>query len=141
MSLYENDRRRTPRHRTRLAIRVLVLVTKRIEDEMEESVLTCNGYTHNISETGLALVISSRSINETFLDRSNCKMQVVLTLPVGSVEITAVPVRFEHVTGGETGAGQDVPTDDGFLIGMHISEMSDEARARYVEYIRELSRP
>lgn len=140
MSLYENDRRSNPRHRTQLAIRVLVLVTKRMDDDVE-SVLTCNGYTHNISETGLALVISARSINETFLDEGNCTMQVVLTLPVGSVEITGVPVRYEHVVGGETDAGQDVPTDDGFLVGMIITGMSDDTRARYVEYIRELSRP
>jgi hypothetical protein len=140
MSLYENDRRRTPRHRTQLAIRVLVLVTKRTADELE-SVLTCNGYTHDISESGLALIISARSINETFLDRGDCKMQVVLTLPVGCVEITAIPVRYEHVLGGETNSGQDVPTDDGFLVGMLITEISDEARARYLEYIRELSRP
>lgn len=140
MSLYENDRRSTPRHRTQLAIRVLVLVTKRVVDDLE-SVLTCNGYTHNISESGLALIISARSINETFLDKGDCKMQVVLTLPVGSVEITAIPVRYEYVLGGETSSGQDVPTDDGFLVGMFITEISAEARARYLEYIRELSRP
>ncbi len=140
MSLYENDRRSNPRHRTQLAIRVLVLVTKRMDDDTE-SVLTCNGYTHNISETGLALVISARSINETFLDEGNCTMQVMLTLPVGSVEITCVPVRYEHVLGGETNAGQDIPTDDGFLVGMIITGMSDDMRARYLEYIQELSRP
>ena len=140
MSLYENDRRSTPRHRTQLAIRVQVLVTKRMDDDVE-SVLTCNGYTHDISETGLALIISAKSINETFLDKGNCTMQVVLTLPVGSLEITGVPVRYEHVVGGETDAGQDVPTEDGFLVGMVITEISGDTRARYVEYIRELSRP
>ena len=142
MSLYENDRRSTRRHRTQLAIRVLVLVTKRTDDDDDvESVLTCNGYTHNISETGLALIISAKSINETFLDKGNCTMQVVLTLPVGSVEIKGVPVRYEHVVGGETDAGQDVPTEDGFLVGMIITEMSDDTRARYVKYIRELLPP
>ena len=140
MSLYENDRRTSPRHRTQLAIRVLVLVTKRMTDE-RDSVLACNGYTHDISASGLALVVSARSINETFLDRGDCTMQVVLTLPVGSVEIRAVPVRYEYVLGGETNSGKDVPTDDGFLVGMLITEMSDEARVRYLEYIRELSRP
>ena len=140
MSLYENDRRSAPRHRTRLAIRVLVLVTKRTADDLE-SVLTCNGYTHDISESGLALIVSARSINETFLDRVDCKMQVVLTLPVGSVEITAIPVRYVHVVGGETDSGQDVPTDDGFLVGMLITEISNESRSRYLEYIRELSLP
>ena len=140
MSLYENDRRSAPRHRTQLAIRVLVLVTKKMAENLE-SVLTCTGYTHNISESGLALIISARSINETFLDKGDCKMQVVLTLPVGSVEITAIPVRYEYVLGGETNSGQDVPTDDGFLVGMFITEISPEARARYLEYIREIARP
>lgn len=139
MSLHENERRTTRRQRTLLAIRVLVLVTKRVEGE-EECVLTCNGYTHDISETGLALVISARSINETFLDCENCTMQVVLTLPIGSVEITAVPVHYQHV-GGDTDKGQEMPTEDGFLIGMIITEMSDDARARYKEYLQELLQP
>ena len=140
MSLYEKDRRSAPRHRTLFAIRVLVLVTKRIANA-RDSVLTCTGYTHDISESGLALIISARSINETFLDKGDCTMQVVLTLPAGPVKITAVPMRYEYVLGGATNAGQDVPTDDGFLVGMLIKEISNEARARYLEYIRELSRP
>ena len=140
MSCYENDRRSTPRHRTQLAIRVLVLVTKRVDDNAE-SVLTCNGYTHNISETGMALIISARSIDETFLDKESCTMQVVLTLPVGSLDITGVPVRHEHLTGGETNDGQGIPTEDGFLVGMFITRMSDDTRIRYIEYIRELSQP
>jgi len=134
MSLYENDRRTTRRQRTLLAIRVLVLVTKKLGED--ESVLTCNGYTHDISETGLALVISARSINEAFLDGDSCTMQVVLTLPIGSVEITATPVHYQHV-GGDADKSQEIPTEDGFLVGMLITEMSDEARSRYVQYLRE----
>lgn len=135
MSLYENERRTTRRRRTQLAIRVLVLVTKRMGED--ESVLTCNGYTHDISETGLALVISARSIDETFLDGENCTMQVVLTLPIGSVEITAVPVHYRHVGCDDAEAGKDIPTEDGFLVGMIITEISDDARSRYVQYLRE----
>jgi hypothetical protein len=67
-------------------------------------------------------------------------MQVVLTLPIGSVEITAVPVHYQHV-GGDTDKGQEMPTEDGFLVGMLITEMSDDARARYTEYLRELLQP
>ncbi|HEX8141658.1 MAG TPA: hypothetical protein VF553_03625 [Pyrinomonadaceae bacterium] len=136
MSLYENERRTTPRHRTQLAIRVLVLVTKRTA-ENGESVLTCIGYTHDISETGLALVISARSIDEAFLDRADCTMQIGLTLPIGSVDITAIPVRYERVTDGRTNAGEEFPHEHGFLVGLLITEMTDDARSRYVGYIRE----
>ena len=137
MSLYENDRRKTRRHRTQLAIRVLVLVTKRTIDD-GENILTCIGYTHNISESGVAVVISARSIDESFLNRRDCTMQVGLTLPTGSVDITAIPVRFERVADGKTESGEEVPTEQGFLIGMRITEMNDDARARYLEYIREI---
>ncbi|HEX8136456.1 MAG TPA: hypothetical protein VF544_02590 [Pyrinomonadaceae bacterium] len=136
MSLYKNDRRTTRRHRTLLAIRVLVLVTKRTAEDGER-VLTCIGYTHDISETGLAVIISARSIDEAFLDRRDCTMQVGLTLPTGSVDVTAIPVRYQHVTEGRTEWGEEVPTEQGFLVGMLITEMNDDARARYVEYIRE----
>lgn len=136
MSLYENDRRATRRHRTLLAIRVLVLVTKRTA-EYEESVLTCIGYTHDISETGLAVIISAKSINESFLDRRDCTMQIGLTLPTGSVDVTAIPVRYQGVTEGRTEPGAEAPTEQGFLVGMLIIEMSDDARVRYLKYIRE----
>jgi hypothetical protein len=136
MSLYENERRTTRRHRTLLAIRVLVLVTKRTAEDGER-VLTCIGYTHDISETGLAVVISARSISEAFLDRKDCTMQVGLTLPTGSVDVTAIPVRYQRVTEGKTQWGEEVPTEQGFLVGMLITEMHDDARARYVQYLRE----
>jgi hypothetical protein len=139
MSLYENERRSTRRHRTQLAIRVLVLVTKRTDDE-GESVLTCIGYTHDISETGIALVISAKSINEAFLDRANCTMQVGLTLPTGSVDITAIPVRYQRVAESKMDEGEAIPAEQGFLVGMLITEMNDDARARYVEYLRETVR-
>jgi hypothetical protein len=136
MSLHENDRRSTRRHRTLLAIRVLVLVTKRTAEDAE-SVLTCIGYTHDLSETGLAVIISARSIDEAFLDRKDCTMQVGLTLPTGSVDVRAIPVRYQRVTEGKMESGEEVPTEQGFLVGMFIIEMNDDARARYVEYIRE----
>jgi hypothetical protein len=136
MSLYENERRTTRRHRTQLAIRVLVVITKKIADE-GESVLTCIGYTHDISETGIALVISAKSINEAFLNRADCTIQVGLTLPTGSVDITAIPVRYQRVADGKMEAGAEQPAEQGYLVGMLITEMNDDARARYTEYIRE----
>jgi hypothetical protein len=136
MSLYENDRRTTRRHRTLLAIRVLVLVTKGTDEE-GESVLTCIGYTHDLSETGLAVIISARSIDEAFLDGRDCTMKVGLTLPTGSVDVTAIPVRYQRVCEGRMESGEEVPTEQGFLVGMLIVEMNDDARSRYVEYIRE----
>jgi len=136
MSLYENERRTTRRHRTQLAIRVLVVITKRTADE-GENVLTCIGYTHDISETGIALVISAKSINEAFLNRADCTMQFGLTLPTGSVDITAIPVRYQRVADGKIDAGEEHPAEQGYLVGMLITEMNDDARSRYMEYIWE----
>ncbi|HEX8776243.1 MAG TPA: hypothetical protein VF735_21920 [Pyrinomonadaceae bacterium] len=136
MSLYENERRSTRRHRTQLAIRVLVVITKRNADD-GENVLTCIGYTHDISETGIALVISAKSVNEAFLDRADCTMQVGLTLPTGSVDITAIPVRYQRVTDGKMDAGEEHTAEQGYLVGMLITEMNDDARSRYTAYIRE----
>ena len=138
MSLYENDRRQTRRHRTQLAIRVLVLVTKGSADDVE-NVVTCIGYTRDISESGLALFISARSIDESFLACEDCTMQLVLTLPTGSVDITAVPVRYERVMGdSRTDKDEEANADHGFLVGMAITGIGDAARSRYTEYINEL---
>ena len=114
-----------------------MLLTRKRDDEEDERVLTCIGYTQNISETGLAVVVSARSINESFLDRENCTMEVVLTLPTGCVEIKAVPVRHERLVGAQTNGDEDAPAEQGFIIGMRIIEISDSAHTRYVEYIRE----
>jgi hypothetical protein len=137
MSLYENERRTTRRHRTQLAIRVLVVITKMTASE-DENVLTCIGYTHDISESGIALIISARSISEAFLDRADCTIQVGLTLPTGSIEIKAIPVRFQRVTDGKTDDGEEPSAEQGYLVGMLITEMNDDARSRYVEYLRDI---
>ncbi|HEY6186600.1 MAG TPA: hypothetical protein VIW80_02895 [Pyrinomonadaceae bacterium] len=137
MSLYEKERRTTRRHRTQLAIRVLVVVTKRTADDGDH-VLTCIGYTHDISETGIALVISAKSINEAYLDRADCTMQVGLTLPTGSVDIKAIPVRYQRVADGRTDASEEHSAEQGYLVGMLITEMNEDARSRYLEYIREI---
>jgi hypothetical protein len=137
MSLYENERRSTRRHRTQLAIRVLLVVTKMTSDG-DENVLTCIGYTHDISETGIALVVSARSINEAFLDRADCTIQVGLTLPTGSIDIKAVPVRYRKLADERSDDGEEPPAEHGYLVGMLITEMNDDARSRYVEYLREI---
>jgi len=87
------------------------------------------GYTRDISETGLALVVPSLRIGDTYLTDSKCKLRIVLlNLPTGQVEIEASPVRYEEL---DEGAGH--------LIGVRILKIKDEDRARLTQYLETLS--
>ena len=86
------------------------------------------GYTKDISESGLALVVPSLRIGDTYLTDSKCKLRIVLlNLPTGEVEIEAAPVRYEELEGGA-----------GHLIGVRITRISEDDRARFNQYLNTL---
>jgi hypothetical protein len=57
-------------------------------------------------------------------------MRLVLTLPVGPVELTVTPTRFERLSGAE---------DSDFLVGARITDMSGRDRVRFMGHVRELA--
>jgi hypothetical protein len=53
----------------------------------------------------------------------------MLKLPTGSILIQGTPVRYSPLEAEEEGA------DNGYIIGVSITDMSDEDRARFNAYI------
>ena len=89
------------------------------------------GYTRDISEEGLAIIVPTLRVGEKYLDSEDCTVRVVLLeVPSGSVEIQATPVRYQPLeqTGSETG----------HLLGLRITSMSEAHRTRYERYLRTL---
>jgi hypothetical protein len=123
---FNTERRAAPRRNVKLEFRVLVVATKTTA-EGKEHALPLIGYTRDISESGLALLVSAKSMSVLYSLGQNYTLQLVLTLPTGPVELEAVPARYQHIKDGEAGSH--------ILIGAQITKISDEDRKRFVEYL------
>ena len=88
------------------------------------------GYTRDISETSMTLVVPSLRIGDSHITDESCTLRIVLLdLPTGRIEINATPVRYEQLNEPETG----------HLMGVRITPISEIDRSRLVEYLRSLS--
>ena len=123
------ERRATRRRRINLEFRVLLVATRKGADG-EEQMLPLIGYTRDISESGIALVISAKSMGVLHNLGQSYTLQLVLTIPRGSVELEITPARYQNVNEADTGAR--------FLIGAQITKISDGDRERFVEYLESL---
>src|SRR5947209_6304724 len=88
-----NERRASPRRRINIEFRVL-LVAKKTSADGEEQLLPLIGYTHDISESGIALIVSAKTASVLSSLGDAYTLQLVLTLPGGSVELETTPARY-----------------------------------------------
>lgn len=92
------------------------------------------GFTRNLSETGLTLLLPSVRIGDAYLTDIERHLEVKLELPDGPVAMHTIPVRFEQLPGREAGCG--------YLLAVRIvatSARNDDV-ARYVAYLKSLGR-
>ena len=119
------ERRWAQRHDTKLPVR-LSGVLVRHQDSGDEDVLLIAGHTHDLSQTGLALILPAGSVTAESL-RSEEKLHIVLQLPSGHVALEARLVRRQ-------------PLGDGTeLIGAHILGMDQSEQAHFSEYLDQLA--
>ena len=122
------DRRQHHRRKAQRKARLLFNVS--LVGENGSSLVPLEGHTRDISESGLALVVSSLRLGDNFLTDEACTLRIVLLdVPSGQVEIQAEPVRYEQLGG----------PDSAHLIGVRIKHMSDSDRYRYLQYLSTLS--
>lgn len=89
------------------------------------------GSTRNVSETGLAIVVSSLRVGSSLITEENCALRIVLDIyPAGVVEMDAVAVHHRQV--------DEKDKEAGYLVGVSITEMSEEDRAAYLKYLETL---
>ena len=121
------NRRGSRRVRARLNF-TLSLSDPRVSSNGSRRLPKLDGYTLDVSATGLALIVPAIRIGEHYLAGSDRQLHIKLELPTGPVEMKVASVRYE---------GLD--DESGYLIGARILEMSDTDRARFVKYVE--SRP
>jgi hypothetical protein len=125
---FVGDRRNAIRRPAQRKARLVFSLTLEGEDARART-MPVEGYTRDISESGVAIIVPSLRVADTYLTASNCKLRIVLlNLPNGEVEIEATPVRHEDLGEGR-----------GHLIGARITGMSSDDRARLVEFLSTLS--
>ena len=117
------NRRRSKRVRTRLTF-TLSLSDPRVSTNGSRRLPTLDGYTLDVSITGLALIVPAIRIGEHYLAGADRKLHVKLALPGGPIEMMVVTVRYENLEDGS-----------GYLIGARILEMSDADRGSFEKYV------
>ena len=105
------NRRHSRRVRVRLSF-TLSLSDPRVNTNGARRLPALDGYTLDISSTGLALIVPAIRIGEHYLAGDERKLYVKLELPSGPVEMKVVTVRYENLEDGS-----------GYLIGARILEM------------------
>jgi hypothetical protein len=87
------------------------------------------GSTHNISETGVGLVVSARNIDR-YVTSAEYVVLLELTLPSGPITCTVSPVRHERFTVGKSA--------NAYFIGAQIIDISEAAKTKLVSYLNSL---
>ena len=98
------------------------------EVETSDSSLIFLGRTHDLSATGLGVVLPSTIIDERFCSGSN-RLNLSLHVPEGVIGMEVSPVRCERLTSPFIGSG--------YLLGTRITSVTD--RARFDQYLEKLS--
>ena len=86
------------------------------------------GFTRDLSETGLTLMLPSMRIGEAYLTDVESYLDVKLELPGGAVGIRTASVRFEQLEGIEAGCS--------YLLAVRIINMQNDDRDRYIAYLK-----
>ena len=120
---FVGNRRHSKRVRARLSF-TLSLSDPRLSTNGHRRLPSLDGYTLDVSSTGLALVVSAIRIGEHYLAGDDRKLHIKLELPAGSVEMRVRTVRYESLEDGS-----------GYLIGARILEMSASDRASFDKYV------
>ena len=123
---FVGNRRHSKRVRARLSF-TLSLSDPRLSTNGHRRLPSLDGYTLDVSATGLALVLPAIRIGEHYLAGDDRKLHIKLDLPAGAVEMRVGTVRYESLEDGS-----------GYLIGARILEMSGSDRASFDKYVAKL---
>lgn len=129
------ERRRSPRLDATLEARLefsVLMIDAKAKGSGVQRMMAFAGHTINLSETGLAVVVHAKQIDESYLTDCEGAMRIELELPDGPLEIRATPVRCERIVEGKA--------ESGYFIGAQIVKMSERERERYIKYLSDLQK-
>jgi len=117
------DRRGEPRVSVRLPFSISILGTNGNGNGGRERLL--EGHTRDVSAGGLGLIVNTVRIDGYCIVVDGRPRRLVLQLPDGPVTMLVLPFRSERL--GDSGAG--------YIIGAEITDIGEEDRQRYLEYV------
>ncbi|MGB8508420.1 MAG: PilZ domain-containing protein [Pyrinomonadaceae bacterium] len=126
---FVGNRRRAPRHLTRLVAAVSLL-----DSTARSHPSALEGHTRDLSDGGLALILPAIRIGDRYLTGAGHTLRITLRLPTVSVQLYGTPVRYERL------ADDASSSETGYLVGVRIKEMSDKDRALFDEYLQTLKK-
>ena len=92
--------------------------------------VSLQGHTLDISTSGLALIVPAIRIGEHYLTGEDRLLWLKLELSEQTIDMQVTPVRYESLDTHER--------ERGYLIGVRITDISDEHRAIYNQYVHRL---
>jgi hypothetical protein len=125
---YLGNRRRAPRYRTRLSVRISPVQAARPTRVLGTERNALYGYTRDISATGLALILPAIRINNIYLTGEDRSIEVLIEHESEPIVIYGVAARYEKL--------EEDDADKGYLVGVKIVEMSADDRERYNALLR-----
>lgn len=100
--------------------------TGRLQNPLESLFIT--GETKDLSQTGIAFVVSSIRLKENYLVGEGRTLNAELDLPNGKIKMQIVGQRYEQV-------GKHISTSN-YLVGAKIVQMTAENRDIYRNFLR-----
>ena len=89
------------------------------------------GRTHDLSETGLSLLLPSLNLGQLRVSAPEFPLRIVLSLPDGIAILQVLTVRVEEL--------HEADEDRRFFVGARIKSMNERDRKRYSTLLRTLN--
>ncbi|HEX9545296.1 MAG TPA: PilZ domain-containing protein [Pyrinomonadaceae bacterium] len=128
MKQSETTRRVFRRRAVQLEVRIRFKPAASFTKTGEPERLALMGRTRDISETGMALLVSARNIDR-YLTRKENGFDVELRLPEGAIALQASPVYFKKIPAGGSAT---------YLIGCRFTAVQDAQISRLITFLRTL---
>jgi len=130
MRVVIGNRRRARRYRVNVHFSISIFDAKLSREQLEHAPYL-EGDTSDLSASGLGLLVPTVRINDRYLTATDQTLHLLLELPTGRIEMRVAPVRYEQLEREGASAG--------YLIGVHIAEMSDKDRSLFENYLQSLT--
>jgi hypothetical protein len=124
----DQGRRASRRRAVQLEVKIIFKPPASFAKSGDAGRLTLVGRTRNISETGMAVVVSARNIDR-YLNAKDNSFDAELRLPDGAVAMQATPIYFKKTLTGAVAT---------YLIGSRFTKAQNESHARLITFLRSL---
>ncbi len=124
----ESSRRAYRRRAVQLEVKIIFRPPASFTSTGDTGRLALVGRTRNISETGMALMVSARNIDR-YLNAKENSFDVEMSLPEGGIALEATPVYYKKTLTGAVAT---------YLIGSRFTKAPPADHARLTDFLRSL---